>query len=134
MSDLEKPKKVQKMFDAFKIQIESAIKSFEDKTNKDLVAYKNKVNQMYSALVREFLVKLEGRVRVSEIVSLSLVKVYSRKLYELEKKIDPNFNMSYEEYAKSLEKTLNEEQLVVRDQIEQDDKNAMAVEQEKTDN
>jgi hypothetical protein len=134
VSDLEKPKKVQKMFDAFKIQIESAIKSFEDKTNKDLVAYKNKVNQMYSALVREFLVKLEGRVRVSEIVSLSLVKVYSRKLYELEKKIDPNFNMSYEEYAKSLEKTLNEEQLVVRDQIEQDDKNAMAVEQEKTDN
>lgn len=130
MNDLEKPKKVQKMFDTFKLQIESAIKSFEDRTNKDLVTYKNKVNQMYSVLVREFLVKLEGRVRVAEIVSLSLVKVYTKKLYELEKKVDPNFNMSYDEYSKNLESTLNEEQLIVKDQIEQDDKNAMAVEEE----
>lgn len=133
MNDLEKPKKIQKMFDTFKLQIESAIKSFEDRTNKDLVAYKNKVNQMYSALVREFLVKLEGRVRVAEIVSLSLVKVYTKKLYELEKKVDPNFNMSYYEYSKNLESALNEEQLIVKDQIEQDDKDAMAVEKENQD-
>lgn len=130
MNDLEKPKKVQKMFDTFKLQIESAIKSFEDRTNKDLVAYKNRVNQMYSALVREFLVKLEGRVRVAEITSLALVQLYAKKIYELEKKIDPTFNLTYEEFSKQLEVELNNQQKDVAAKIEKEDNESMEPVQE----
>ena len=121
----EKPKKVQKMFDTFKLQIQNSISAFETRTNDDLVKYKKKIDSMYGVLVREFLVKLENRVRVAEVTSLSLVRVYIKKLYELEKKIDPSFNLSYDEYVKKMETSLETEQQIVVEQIERDDHESM---------
>ena len=121
----EKPKKVQKMFDTFKLQIQNSISAFETRTNDDLVKYKKKIDSMYGVLVREFLVKLENRVRVAEVTSLSLVRVYIKKLYELEQKIDPSFNLSYDEYVKKMETSLETEQQIVVEQIERDDRESM---------
>ena len=121
----EKPKKVQKMLDTFKLQIQNSISAFETRTNDDLVKYKKKIDSMYGVLVREFLVKLENRVRVAEVTSLSLVRVYIKKLYELEKKIDPSFNLSYDEYVKKMETSLETEQQIVVEQIERDDRESM---------
>jgi hypothetical protein len=129
----EKPKKVQKMFDSLALvlsnqlaSIQSNNKIWQDKVNDDLEKFKKKYNEMHGLLLRKFLVELESRVRLAEINSISLVKLYVHKFYELEKRLDPTFSMSFEEYYQRLSHDITTVSAQVTKEMEKEDEMAMA--------
>jgi len=129
----EKPKKMQKMFDSLALvlstqltSIQSNNKIWQDKVNDDLEKFKKKYNEMHGLLLRKFLVELESRVRLAEINSISLVKLYVHKFHELEKRLDPTFNMSFEEYYQRLSHDITTVSAQVTKEMEKEDEMAMA--------
>lgn len=135
----EKPKKIQKMFDALQIQLtgrvnvmHSNMTTWQSNINKELEAFMKKYNEMHGLLLRKFLVELESRVRLAEINSISMVKLYVMKFYEMEKKNNPDFNMTYEEYYTQLSNDLIAVSGQVTKELEKED--AASMEQEKETN
>ena len=130
-------KKLDKMFQtlSFKLQqqvaeIKVSGETWQKNVNKELDAFKKKYNEMHGLLLRTFLVKLESRVRLAEINSITLVKLYVHKFYEMEKKIDPSFNLSYEEYYQKLSDEMTAVSSQVSKELGKDDEVAMAKEVE----
>ena len=129
----EKPKKMQKMFDNLALNltqqiknIQASNKTWQDKVNLDLEGFKKKYNEMHGLLLRKFLVELESRVRLAEINSISLVRLYVHKFYELEKRLDPAFNMEFEEYYQRLSHDLTTVSSQVTKELEKEDEVSMA--------
>lgn len=131
--DIDKPKKLQKLFDTLALKLTEQVqniqannKKWQDTVNEDVEKFKKKYNEMHGLLLRKFLVELEGRVRFAEINSISLVKLYVHKFYELEKRFDPSFELTYEQYYQKL----NLEMTAVSEQVKKDmeKEDAMAME------
>lgn len=133
----EKPKKIQKMFDTLQLQLMAQVNNaqktlhvnmttWQNNVNAELLEFKKKYNEMHGLLLRKFLVDLEARVRLAEINSISLVKLYVHKFYETEKRLDPAFNMSFEEYYQRLSHDLTTVSSQVTKELEKEDEMAMA--------
>lgn len=133
MSDL---KKLNKLFEtlSFKLQnqfneIRNNNATWQAKVNTDLDKFKKMYKEMHGVLLNKFLVTLEGRVRLAEINSITLVRLYARKFHEMEKKLDPSFNMSIEDYIRKLDDEIQEVAKTVKIEMEKQDAMAMAEEE-----
>jgi hypothetical protein len=129
----EKPKKMQKMFDTLQLKLigqvnaaQANAKQWQENVNAELLEFKKKYNELHGLLLRKFLVDLEARVRLAEINSITLVKLYVHKFHEMEKKIDPSFDMSFEEFYQRLSHDITVVSAQVTKDLEKEDEMAMA--------
>lgn len=134
MDDM-KPKKLQTMFTNLSLKIENqfsaitkANSDWKMAVNADLEKFKKHYRELHGVLLNKFLVTLEGRVRLAEVNSITLVRLYVHKFYEMEKKMDPSFALTYEEYYNKLSQEMTVVSKKVEAEMEKED--AMAMEQE----
>lgn len=135
---MDKVNKVAKAFETLTFKINNQLneltknnESWRKLVNDDLEKFKKKYNELHGILLRKFLVDLEDRVRMSEITSMAVLKLQVMKFYELEKRLDPSFNKTYDEYFKQLSEDLAVIKTKVKTDMEKEDEVAMAQEETK---